>query len=69
MPNKGEDCYTTIAAFILSHTGKIPESGEIFHEGKFTFEIVDMDANHIDKILVTVNEEDANRLDLESKED
>ena len=36
---------------------------------KANLEIVDMDANHIDKILVTVNEEDANRLDLESKED
>ncbi len=69
MPNEVEDGYTTIAGFILSHAGKIPDTGEIFHEGKFTFEIVDMDANHIDKILVTVNEEDANRLDLESKED
>lgn len=69
MPNEVEDGYTTIAGFILSHAGKIPYTGEIFREGKFTFEIVDMDANHIDKILVTVNEEDANRLDLESKED
>ena len=69
MPNEVEDGYTTIAGFILSHAGKIPDTGEIFHEGKFTFEIVDMDANHIDKILVTVNEEDANKLDLESKED
>ena len=69
MPNEVEDGYTTIAGFILSHAGKIPDTGEIFHEGKFTFEIVDMDANHIDKILVTVNEEDVNKLDLESKED
>lgn len=69
MPNEVEDGYTTIAGFILSHAGKIPEAGEIFHEGKFTFEIVDMDANHIDKILLTINEEDANKLDLESKED
>ena len=52
-----------------AHAGKIPDTGEIFHEGKFTFEIVDMDGNHIDKILVTINEEDANKLDLESKED
>ena len=36
---------------------------------KFTFEIVDMDSNHIDKILVTVNEEDADKLDPESKEE
>ena len=69
MPNEVEDGYTTIAGFILSHAGKIPETGEIFHEGKFTFEIVDMDSNHIDKILVTVNEEDADKLDPESKKD
>lgn len=69
MPNEVEDGYTTIAGFILSHAGKIPEAGDIFHEGKFTFEIVDMDANHIDKILVTINEEDADKLDLESEDD
>ena len=69
MPNEVEDGYTTIAGFILSHAGKIPDVGEVFHEGKFTFEIMDMDANHIDKILVTINEEDADKLDLESQED
>ncbi len=69
MPNEVEDGYTTLAGFILSHAGKIPETGDIFHEGKFTFEIVDLDANHIDKILVTVDEDESNKLDLESKED
>ncbi|AMK15959.1 hemolysin family protein [Methanobrevibacter olleyae] len=67
MPNEVEDGYTTIAGFILSHAGKIPETGEIFHQGEFTFEIVDMDANHIDKILVTINKEDKHKSDTESK--
>lgn len=69
MPNEVEDGYTTIAGFILSHAGKIPETGEIFHQGEFTFEIVDMDANHIDKILVTVNKEDEHKTYNESKEE
>lgn len=67
MPNEVEDGYTTLAGFILSHAGKIPETGEIFQDGKFTFEIVDMDANHIDKILVKINEEEESN--LEDKEE
>ena len=68
MPNEVEDGYTTIAGFILSHAGKIPETGEIFTEGKFTFEIIDMDSNHIDKILVKVNEE-SEESEIENEED
>ena len=68
MPNEVEDGYTTIAGFILSHAGKIPDTGEIFQEGKFTFEIVDMDANHIDKILVKIDE-DYDKSNLENEED
>ena len=68
MPNEVEDGYTTLAGFILSHAGKIPETGEIFTEGKFTFEIIDMDSNHIDKILVKVNEE-SEESEIENEED
>lgn len=52
MPQEIEDGFTTIAGFILSYLGKIPETGEEFKWYKFCFEIVDMDGNHIDKILV-----------------
>lgn len=52
MPQEIKDGFTTIAGFILSYIGKIPETGEEFQWYKFCFEIVDMDGNHIDKILV-----------------
>lgn len=52
-PDEKEDNFTTIAGFILSFCGKIPDEGEKFSYDKFCFEIVDMDSNKIDKILVT----------------
>ena len=58
MPYEVEDGYTTIAGFILSYGGKIPETGEVFEYEEFTFEIVDMDGNHIDKILVKISDKE-----------
>ncbi len=57
LPGEVEDGYTTIAGLILSHAGRIPEEGEKFEFKKFTFEIIDMDGNHIDKIFVKVKDE------------
>lgn len=51
-----EDNFTTIAGFILSFCGKIPEEGEKFNYDRFCFEIIDMDSNKIDKILVSLIE-------------
>ncbi len=56
LPQEVEDGFTTIAGFILSFLGKIPETEESFDWENYNFEILDMDGNHIDKILVTVNE-------------
>ena len=56
MPQEVEDGFTTIAGFILSFLGKIPDTDESFDWENYSFEIIDMDGNHIDKILVTVNE-------------
>lgn len=52
-PDEKEDNFTTIAGFILSFCGKIPEEGEEFIWDRFSFEIVDMDGNKIDKLLIT----------------
>ncbi|WP_067257550.1 hemolysin family protein [Methanobrevibacter cuticularis] len=52
MPQEQEDNYTTLAGFVLSYLGKIPETGEVFDWTDLEFEIVDMDGYHIDKILV-----------------
>ncbi|KZX16969.1 hemolysin family protein [Methanobrevibacter filiformis] len=52
MPQENEDNYTTLAGFILSYIGKVPEEGEQFQWKIFEFEILDMDGHHIDKVLV-----------------
>jgi putative hemolysin len=48
-----EQEFDTLAGFILHHLEHIPQTGERLEWRDFTFEIVDMDAHRIDKILVT----------------
>lgn len=47
-----EQEFDTMAGFILHHQEHIPKIGEKFEWRGFTFEIVDMDAHRIDKVLV-----------------
>ena len=47
-----EQEFDTMAGFILHHLEHIPKIGEKFEWRGFTFEIVDMDAHRIDKVLV-----------------
>ncbi len=49
--------FDTLAGFILSELERIPSSGEKLEWRGFTFEIVDMDAQRIDKVLVTLSAE------------
>ena len=53
MPAQEEDNYTTLAGFILSLSGKIPDEEDIYTWDRFTFEIIDIDGHQIDKVLVT----------------
>ncbi len=45
--------YETLAGFILDRLGYIPRTGESFQFESWTFEIVDMDGNRVDKLLVS----------------
>ncbi len=45
--------FNTLGGFILHILEDIPETGEKFEWRSFTFEVVDMDRNRIDKILLT----------------
>jgi len=45
--------YNTLGGFALSNLNHIPHTGEKFTWREYSFEIVDMDGNRIDKILVT----------------
>ena len=62
---EGGDDFDTLAGFILSELEHIPGTGEKLEWRGFTFEIVDMDAARIDKVLVTLSQD----LEKEYKEE
>jgi putative hemolysin len=47
-----EGDYETLAGFIITRLGRIPEVADRFEWGGITFEVVDMDGNRVDKVLV-----------------
>ncbi len=53
LPDEEEDGYTTLAGFILSISGTIPDEEDKYECGRFIFEIIDIDGHQIDKVLVT----------------
>ncbi|WP_458402797.1 hemolysin family protein [Methanobrevibacter sp.] len=53
LPDEEEDNYTTLAGFILSLSGKIPDEEDKYEWSRFIFEIIDIDGHQIDKVLVT----------------
>jgi len=55
--NEGDHEFDTLAGFILNELERIPQSGDKLEWRGFKFEIVDMDAQRIDKVLVTMSEE------------
>lgn len=54
--NEGEHQFDTLAGFVLHELEHIPVTGEKFEWRDFTFEIIDMDGQRIDKILLTISE-------------
>jgi putative hemolysin len=54
--NEGEHEFDTLAGFILHQLEHIPRTGERMEWKDFKFEIVDMDAQRIDKVLVLVKQ-------------
>jgi putative hemolysin len=56
LPEEDEREYHTIAGFIMTYLGRIPQAGDKFVWDRFEFEIVDMDGNRIDKILLKEKE-------------
>ena len=56
--DEDEHDFDTLAGFILHELERIPHTGDLLDWKEFHFEIVDMDGHRIDKILVTVSEEE-----------
>jgi putative hemolysin len=55
--NEGEHEFDTLAGFILHELEHIPRTGEKMEWKEFKFEIIDMDAQRIDKVLVVFKKE------------
>ena len=55
--NEGENDFDTLAGFILHELKRIPSTGDTFEWRGFTFEIIDMDGQRIDKVLVQISDE------------
>ena len=61
--NEGENQFDTLAGFILHELKRIPKTGDTFEWRGFTFEIVDMDGQRIDKVLVHISDEIREEMD------
>jgi len=48
-----EDDYETLAGFVMASLGKIPRAADQVEWAGLRFEVVDMDARRVDKVLVT----------------
>lgn len=55
--HEGEQEFDTLAGFILHRLERIPHTGDFLEWQGFRFEIVDMDAQRIDKVLVHISAE------------
>jgi putative hemolysin len=55
--NEGEQEFDTLAGFILHQLKRIPMTGDKLEWEGFNLEIIDMDAQRIDKVLVNVSKE------------
>lgn len=49
-----EDDYETLGGFIMFSLGRIPQSTDKFEWNGLQFEVMDMDARRVDKVLVTI---------------
>ena len=61
--HEGDQEFNTLAGFILHHLERIPHTGDKLEWNDFKFEIIDMDAQRIDKVLVTISEELKNEME------
>lgn len=52
-PEEENGMYHTLAGFVLTQLGHIPEASEHFEWDQFRFEVMDMDRQRIDRLLVS----------------
>ncbi len=63
-----EENYETLGGFVMFSLGRVPQPSDHFEWNGLRFEVVDMDARRVDKVLVTVVGKPDNTLPSLSKE-
>jgi putative hemolysin len=53
LPGEEEGHFHTLGGFVITHLGRIPETGEEINLEGLSLEVVDMDGHRVDKLLVT----------------
>lgn len=67
--NEEEHEFDTVAGFVLHELERIPQTGDKFDWRGFSFEIVDMDGQRIDKLIVTVPQDVKESMEEEEAEE
>lgn len=52
LPEEDTGSYNTLGGFVMLQLGRVPHAADRFEWGGFSFEVIDMDRNRIDKLLV-----------------
>jgi len=52
LPNEEKGMYHTVGGFALMYLGRVPKAGDRFVWAGYSFEILDMDGNRVDKVLI-----------------
>ena len=53
LPLEEKNGYNTVAGFVVTNIGHIPQAGNYFVWEGYRFEVIDMDGTRVDKVMVT----------------
>ena len=53
LPDEDSGSYHTLGGLVMLQMGRVPVSGDVFETDGYRFEVVDMDAKRVDKVLVS----------------
>src|SRR6185295_14972935 len=53
LPDEESGSYQTLGGLVMLQVGRVPVTGDIFENGGYRFEVMDMDDKRVDKVLVS----------------
>ena len=53
LPGEKTGVFHTVGGFVMHKLGRVPVSGDGFEFGEYRYEVIDMDANRVDKVIIS----------------